>query len=83
MASVGEVPLLQSELLPCVSMDLLPTHVCCRAGECVCFCCRAYLEEHVLPAPVERPVYLLGESFGALPSIAVAARRPDLVDRWA
>lgn len=37
----------------------------------------------MLPAPVERPVYLLGESFGALPSIAVAARRPDLVDRWA
>ena len=43
--------------------------------------CRAYLEEHVLAAPVERPVYLLGESFGALLSIAIAARRQDLVDR--
>jgi pimeloyl-ACP methyl ester carboxylesterase len=31
--------------------------------------------------PPERPVYVLGESFGALVAIAVAAARPDLIDR--
>ena len=78
-----EVPLLPV----IVDLHLLPGQDCCPADMhkhlVACLCCRAYLEEHVLPAPVERPVYLLGESFGALPSIAVAARRPDLVDRWA
>lgn len=29
----------------------------------------------------ERPVYLLGESFGGILALAVAANRPDLVDR--
>jgi pimeloyl-ACP methyl ester carboxylesterase len=31
--------------------------------------------------PPERPVYLLGESFGGILALAVAANRPDLVDR--
>ena len=31
--------------------------------------------------PPTRPVYLLGESFGGLLATAVAAERPDLVDR--
>lgn len=31
--------------------------------------------------PPTRPVYLLGESFGGLLAAAVAAERPDLVDR--
>lgn len=29
----------------------------------------------------ERPVYLLGESFGAVLALAVAHAKPDLVDR--
>ena len=32
-------------------------------------------------AEPERPVYVLGESFGAVLALAVAAQRPDLVDR--
>ena len=31
--------------------------------------------------PLERPVYLLGESFGGILALAAAAARPDLVDR--
>lgn len=31
--------------------------------------------------PPERPVYLLGESFGGILAVAVAAARPDLVNR--
>jgi pimeloyl-ACP methyl ester carboxylesterase len=31
--------------------------------------------------PLERPVYLLGESFGGILAVAVAAARPDLVNR--
>ena len=32
-------------------------------------------------SPPERPVYLLGESFGGVLALAVARERPDLVDR--
>ena len=31
--------------------------------------------------PAERPVFLLGESFGGILALAVAAGRPDLCDR--
>ena len=31
--------------------------------------------------PVLRPIYLLGESLGGVLAIAVAAERPDLIDR--
>ncbi|KAK9819759.1 hypothetical protein WJX72_002051 [[Myrmecia] bisecta] len=40
-----------------------------------------YLEVELQGCPPQRPVYLLGESFGAVLSVAVAAVRPDLVDR--
>lgn len=40
-----------------------------------------FLEEQVAGFPPERPVYLLGESFGGILALAVAANRPDLVDR--
>ena len=43
--------------------------------------CSDYLEEEVGNSPVERPIYLLGESMGAIASLAVASERPDLVDR--
>lgn len=42
---------------------------------------RQYLDEEVLQQPPERPVYLLGESFGCVLSLAVATKRPALVDR--
>ena len=35
----------------------------------------------VSQSPPERPVYLLGESFGGVLALAVAEARPDLVDR--
>ena len=35
----------------------------------------------VKQSPPERPVYLLGESFGGVLALAVAEARPDLVDR--
>ena len=38
-------------------------------------------EEVEACCPPERPVYLLGESFGGILAIMLAARRPDLVDR--
>ncbi|KAK9809406.1 hypothetical protein WJX73_003127 [Symbiochloris irregularis] len=40
-----------------------------------------YMEGEVLQEPPTRPVYLLGESFGGILSLAVAHERPDLVDR--
>ena len=43
--------------------------------------CRRYLEVIVGQSPPERPVYLLGESFGGVLALAVARERPDLVDR--
>ena len=43
--------------------------------------CSDYLEEEVGNSPVDRPIYLLGESMGAIASLAVASERPDLVDR--
>ena len=43
--------------------------------------CRAYLEQEVDVDKPERPVYLLGESFGAVLALAVAHDKPDLVDR--
>ena len=39
------------------------------------------MELEVADCPPERPVYLLGESFGGVIALAVAAERPDLVDR--
>ena len=41
--------------------------------------CREYLEIIVMQCPPERPVYLLGESFGGVMALAVAEARPDLV----
>ncbi len=35
----------------------------------------------MLQQPPERPVYLLGESFGCCLSLAVAVKRPELIDR--
>jgi pimeloyl-ACP methyl ester carboxylesterase len=43
--------------------------------------CREFLEAEVGGFPPERPVYLLGESFGGILAVAVAAARPDLVNR--
>ena len=43
--------------------------------------CRDYLRAEVAGMPPSRPVYLLGESFGGLLAVAVAAELPDLVDR--
>ncbi|CAL8462015.1 g1546 [Coccomyxa elongata] len=40
-----------------------------------------YMEQVVMQSPPERPVYLLGESFGGVLALAVAEARPDLVDR--
>jgi alpha-beta hydrolase superfamily lysophospholipase len=41
--------------------------------------CREYLQIVVMQSPPERPVYLLGESFGGVLALAVAESRPDLV----
>ena len=41
--------------------------------------CREYLQIIVMQCPPERPVYLLGESFGGVMALAVAEARPDLV----
>lgn len=41
--------------------------------------CREYLEIVIMQSPPERPVYLLGESFGGVLALAVAESRPDLV----
>lgn len=40
-----------------------------------------YLQQEVPRHPTTRPVYLLGESFGGLLALAIAARLPRLVDR--
>ncbi|KAK9810026.1 hypothetical protein WJX72_003591 [[Myrmecia] bisecta] len=42
---------------------------------------KAYLEEQLQGCPAERPVYLFGESFGALIALAVALETTHLVDR--
>jgi pimeloyl-ACP methyl ester carboxylesterase len=39
------------------------------------------MELVVLQSPSDRPVYLLGESFGGVLALAVAEECPDLVDR--
>ena len=39
------------------------------------------MEQKVAESPVERPIYLLGESMGGIFALAVAAGRADLVDR--
>jgi pimeloyl-ACP methyl ester carboxylesterase len=44
-------------------------------------CCREYLEKEVADSPIERPIYMLGESFGGVVALAAAAERADLVDR--
>ena len=43
--------------------------------------CSAYLDAEVDIDDPDRPVYLLGESFGAVLALAVAAAKTDLVDR--
>lgn len=43
--------------------------------------CSAYLEAEVDVDNPDRPVYLLGESFGAVLALAVASAKTDLVDR--
>ena len=43
--------------------------------------CREYLEKEVAESSIERPIYLLGESFGGVVALAAAAERADLVDR--
>ena len=43
--------------------------------------CRSYLEAEVNVDDPDRPVYLLGESFGAVLALAVAHDKTDLVDR--
>lgn len=43
--------------------------------------CSAYLDAEVDVDDPDRPVYLLGESFGAVLALAVAAAKSDLVDR--
>lgn len=51
---------------------------------CTLFCVldrSAYLEAEVDTDDPDRPVYLLGESFGAVLALAVAAAKTDLVDR--
>lgn len=50
--------------------------------ETLCVCAnRQFLEAEVKDFPPERPVYLLGESFGGILAIAVASSRPDLINR--
>jgi pimeloyl-ACP methyl ester carboxylesterase len=39
------------------------------------------LEDEVGRFPADRPVYILGESFGGILALAIAASRPDLVCR--
>lgn len=46
-----------------------------------CCLCSAYLEAEVDVDDPDRPVYLLGESFGGVLALAVAAAKTDLVDR--
>ena len=43
--------------------------------------CREYLDKEVAESSIERPIYLLGESFGGVVALAAAAERGDLVDR--
>ena len=43
--------------------------------------CRRYLEAEVDINDPDRPVYLLGESFGAVLALAIAHDKTDLVDR--
>ena len=43
--------------------------------------CSAYLDAEVDVDDPDRPVYLLGESFGAVLALAVAAAKNNLVDR--
>lgn len=50
------------------------------SSECLRLC-SAFLESEVSASPPERPIYLLGESFGGVLALAVAAGRQDLVDR--
>jgi len=41
----------------------------------------AFVEQLAAQTPPERPLYLMGESFGGVLAIAVAARARDAVDR--
>lgn len=43
--------------------------------------CREYLEREVAASPLDRPIYVLGESFGGVLALAALANRADLADR--
>ena len=64
-------------LLHCLPLEALAPLGTCTNGHL--FSYREYLEIIVMQCPPERPVYLLGESFGGVMALAVAEARPDLV----
>ena len=43
--------------------------------------CRDFLKQELSGCAAERPVYILGESFGGVLALAVAALHPAVVDR--
>ena len=42
---------------------------------------REFLKQELSSCPPDRPVYILGESFGGVLALAVAAEYPAMVDR--